>query len=308
MALRYGRIPGSVRPGVPFAEQTLAAALGWGAGERINTRGVRGLDERGRAKGGNTLQRGPGRLVPHGEGPDLVPENGYRLIEAGQLVGFLPSNPWQGSRTSAIQRIGDVVCPPVGAVVMGALTGRAWQGPVDDYLGQVYGGGRGPGASRGAAAAPPVRTGGLGDAGCIVQRALVRVSGTRWSIEEFPGRQRPGRLGRLPGPALDLVAPAHPPGHARPGLPRNRYGQREARPKRRPEPRHVHPLISQRERPGATASLRSPSARARSAFLADQSCRELRLWVEAMVSVVSGPGNAPGPRRYWPSSGFDAGG
>ncbi|MFB7260767.1 hypothetical protein ACFCXH_01180 [Streptomyces nojiriensis] len=68
--------------------------------------------------------------------------DGYRLTEAeaGQLVGFLPSYPWQGSRTGAFQRIGDVVCPPVGAVVLGALTGRPWHRPVGDYLGRVYGG------------------------------------------------------------------------------------------------------------------------------------------------------------------------
>ncbi|MGW2016676.1 hypothetical protein [Streptomyces sp. NPDC001927] len=30
------------------------------------------------------------------------------------------------------------MCPPVGAVVMGVLTGRPWRRPVEDYLGRVY--------------------------------------------------------------------------------------------------------------------------------------------------------------------------
>lgn len=142
MAVRYGRIPGSVRPGVPFAS-SLAAALGWGAGERINTRGVRGLDANGRPKGGNAFSADRAGWCLTGKARTWFRESdGCRLTEAeaGRLVGFLPSYPWKGSRTSAFQRIGDVVCPPVGAVVMGALTGRPWQRPVEDYLARVYGG------------------------------------------------------------------------------------------------------------------------------------------------------------------------
>ncbi|MEU2454841.1 DNA cytosine methyltransferase [Streptomyces sp. NPDC012765] len=149
MAVRYGRIPGSVRSGLPFAEQTLAAALGWAPGERVNTRGTRGLDANGRPKGGNTFSADKAGWCLTGKARTWYRESdGYRLTEAeaGQLVGFLPSYPWRASeptarkdsRTSAFQRIGDVVCPPVGAVVLGALTGRPWRRPVEDYLGRVY--------------------------------------------------------------------------------------------------------------------------------------------------------------------------
>ncbi|WP_331732033.1 DNA cytosine methyltransferase (plasmid) [Streptomyces avidinii] len=151
MAVRSGRIPGSVRPGMPFAEQTLAAALGWAAGERVNTRGVRGVDANGRPKGGNTFSADTAGWCLTGKARTWYRESdGYRLTEAeaGQLVGFLPSYPWRASeltarkdsRTSAFQRIGDVVCPTVGAVVLGALTGRPWRRPVEDYLDWVYGG------------------------------------------------------------------------------------------------------------------------------------------------------------------------
>ncbi|MFJ4879901.1 hypothetical protein ACIP93_32505 [Streptomyces sp. NPDC088745] len=150
MAVRYGRIPGSVRPDMPFAEQTLAAALGWAAGERVNTRGVRGVDAKGRPKGGNTFSADKAGWCLTGKARTWYRESdGYRLTEAeaGQLVGFLPTYPWRASeptarkdsRTSAFQRIGDVVCPPVGAVVLGALTGRPWHRPVADYLDRVYG-------------------------------------------------------------------------------------------------------------------------------------------------------------------------
>ncbi|MFG2667689.1 hypothetical protein ACGFY6_26020 [Streptomyces sp. NPDC048387] len=151
MAVRSGRIPGSVRPNMPFAEQTLAAALGWAPGERVNTRGVRGVDANGRPKGGNTFSADKAGWCLTGKARTWYRESdGYRLTEAeaGQLVGFRATYPWRASeptarkdsRTSAFQRIGDVVCPPVGAVVLGALTGRPWHRPVVDYLGRVYGG------------------------------------------------------------------------------------------------------------------------------------------------------------------------
>ncbi|MFB7341290.1 hypothetical protein ACFCZ6_14630 [Streptomyces hydrogenans] len=152
MAVRYGRIPGSVRPEVPFAEQTFAAALGWGPGERVNTRGTRGLGPNGRPKGGNAFSADRVGWCLTGKARTWVRESdGLRLTEAeaGQLVGFLPSYPWRAqspalrreiSRTSAFARIGDVVCPPVGAAVLGALTGRPWRERVRSYLGRVYGG------------------------------------------------------------------------------------------------------------------------------------------------------------------------
>ncbi|MFE5795792.1 DNA cytosine methyltransferase [Streptomyces sp. NPDC056503] len=156
MAVRYGRIPGSVRPAAPFAEQTLAAALGWDEGERVNTRGVRGLDANGRPKGGNTFSADrPGWCLTGKARTWFRESDGLRLTEAeaGQLVGFHPAYPWRAqtpqlgreiSRTSAFQRIGDVVCPPVGAVILGALTGRPWRQLVENYLARVYAGASAP--------------------------------------------------------------------------------------------------------------------------------------------------------------------
>ncbi|MFE3126297.1 hypothetical protein ACFXHD_23075 [Streptomyces hydrogenans] len=157
MATRHGRIPGSVRPESPFAQQTFAAALGWGPGERVNTRGgVRGQGPCGRPKGGNTVSADRAGWCLTGKARTWFRESdGQRLTaaEAGQLVGFLPSYPWRASssatrkeisRTSAFQRIGDVVCPPVGAAVLGALTGRPWREQVRAYLARVYGGAAAP--------------------------------------------------------------------------------------------------------------------------------------------------------------------
>ncbi|WP_432156022.1 DNA cytosine methyltransferase [Streptomyces sp. bgisy153] len=141
MATRHGRIPGSVRSARPIAEQTFAAAFGWKPGERVNTRGVRGLNANGRPKGGNVFSADRVGWCLTGKARGWYRESdGYRLTldEGGQAVGFLPSHPWQGSRSSAFQQIGDAVSPPVGAAVMGALIGQRWEDGVARYLGCVY--------------------------------------------------------------------------------------------------------------------------------------------------------------------------
>ncbi|MEV7157249.1 DNA cytosine methyltransferase [Streptomyces misionensis] len=141
MATRRGRIPGSFRPARPIAEQTFADALGWKRGERVNTRGSRGLNANGRPKGGNVFSADRVGWCLTGKARGWYRESdGYRLTldEGGRMVGFLPCYPWQGSRTSAFQQIGDVVSPPVGAAVLGALIGRQWQDDVAKYLGRVY--------------------------------------------------------------------------------------------------------------------------------------------------------------------------
>lgn len=62
---------------------------------------------------------------------------------------------------------------------------------------------------------------------------LVRVAGSRWSIEELfqTGKGQVG-LDRLPSPRLARLAPLRHPGHARPGSPDH---------PRRPHPRQTHP-------------------------------------------------------------------
>ncbi|MEV8536130.1 hypothetical protein [Streptomyces sp. NPDC051211] len=151
MAVRYGRIPGSVRPGMPFARADPGRRPRVGRGGAGQHPGRARSGRERTAQGREHLLRGQAGWCLTGKARTWYRESdGYRLTEAeaGQLVGFLPSYPWRASeptarkdsRTSAFQRIGDVVCPPVGAVVLGALTGRPWHRPVEDYLGRVYGG------------------------------------------------------------------------------------------------------------------------------------------------------------------------
>ncbi|WP_246017428.1 IS701 family transposase [Micromonospora pisi] len=48
---------------------------------------------------------------------------------------------------------------------------------------------------------------------------LVRVAGIRWTVEELPGGQGPGRPGSVPNPPLVLLAPVHRPRLGRPRRP-----------------------------------------------------------------------------------------
>jgi DDE superfamily endonuclease len=84
----------------------------------------------------------------------------------------------------------------------------------------------------------------------VTLAALVKTAGTRWTTEEHPGQQGPGRPGRAPGPHLDHLAPVGHPGHAR-RLPGHR---RRSRTPARPATRRPDPADPQRGR----HSLRQP--------------------------------------------------
>lgn len=111
---------------------TMAEALGWPAGERVRTRGNR------RATGGNTFSAdGPSWCLTGKARSWERDSDGLRLTagQAGMLNGFPPDYPWQGSRTSQFQQIGDVVNPLVGAHVLGGLLGMG----EDDITSRIAG-------------------------------------------------------------------------------------------------------------------------------------------------------------------------
>ncbi|TMQ90336.1 DNA cytosine methyltransferase [Actinomadura soli] len=139
---RFG--PGPIQhppnPVSPFPATSMAAALGWPSGVRVNTRGNR------RTPGGNEFSADRPALSLTGNGArtwyrtDLGPTVG-RLTDrqAGLLQTFPPGYPWQGSRSSRFQRIADAVPPVMAAAVLGAATGRPWHDAVWNRLAEIYG-------------------------------------------------------------------------------------------------------------------------------------------------------------------------
>ncbi|MFG2986180.1 DNA cytosine methyltransferase [Streptomyces sp. NPDC048258] len=131
------------KPLIPFPTTTLAEALGWAPGERINTRGNRPIDPAtGRTKGGNTFSADKPSWCLTGKSRTWYRESdGLRFTEAeaGLLVSFRRSYPWQGSRSSAFQQAGDVVCPAMAGVILGALYRVNWEPLVRDYVTSLYG-------------------------------------------------------------------------------------------------------------------------------------------------------------------------
>lgn len=129
-------------PAAPMPVTSMAEALGWDEGERINTRGNRPVDpSTGRAKGGNCFSADKPSWCLTGKTRTWVRErDGLRLTsaEAGTLVSFRASYPWQGSRSSQFQQAGDVVCPVVAAFVLAAIHGIDWEPRVRDYLTGLY--------------------------------------------------------------------------------------------------------------------------------------------------------------------------
>ncbi|MET8864642.1 DNA cytosine methyltransferase [Nonomuraea sp. NPDC004580] len=118
-----------------FPTTTMAAALGWPAGERVNTRGNR------RTSGGNEFSADATAwcLTSKARSWKRV-SDGVHLTaaQAGLLTGFPADYPWQGSRTKQFLQAADVVSPPVAAAVLGATLGIDWQQPVRDYLASIY--------------------------------------------------------------------------------------------------------------------------------------------------------------------------
>ncbi|MFD7501573.1 DNA cytosine methyltransferase [Streptomyces sp. NPDC059850] len=126
----------------PLPATSMAQALGWEPGERVNTRGNRPVDPAtGRAKGGNTFSAdGPSWCLTGKSRTWKRESDGYRLTEAeaGLLVGFRRSYPWQGSRSSAFQQAADVVSPVMAAIVLSGVLGGLGEALVRDYLAQLY--------------------------------------------------------------------------------------------------------------------------------------------------------------------------
>lgn len=139
---RFG--PGPVEHGPNrvggFPRISMAQALDWPRGLRINTRGER------KTAGGNEFSAdGPAQSLT-GNGArtwyrtDLGSVAGrITASQAGLLQGFPRDYPWQGSRTSQFQQVADTVSPIVGAAVVGAATGVPWRDAVDARLLHLYG-------------------------------------------------------------------------------------------------------------------------------------------------------------------------
>jgi DNA (cytosine-5)-methyltransferase 1 len=133
--------------GEAFPTTTMASALGWPAGERVNTRGNR------RTSGGNEFSAdGPSWCLTSKARSWKRVSDGIQLTaaEAGLLTGFPADYPWQGSRSKQFLQSADVVSPPVAAAVLGAALGIEWREPVRAYLAALY-----PAAGRAAAPFQP---------------------------------------------------------------------------------------------------------------------------------------------------------
>jgi site-specific DNA-cytosine methylase len=126
----------------PLPATSMAQALGWQPGERVNTRGNRPVDPKtGRAKGGNAFSAdGPSWCLTSKARTWKRESDGLRFTpsEAGLLVGFRRSYPWQGSRSSAIEQAADVVSPIMAAIVLSGVLGILGEALVRDYLIQLY--------------------------------------------------------------------------------------------------------------------------------------------------------------------------
>ncbi|MCD9904555.1 DNA cytosine methyltransferase [Streptomyces sp. MT29] len=134
--------PTTTRRVRPLPTTTMAHALNWQPGERVNTRGNRPIDPAtGRTKGGNAFSADAPSWCLTGKSRTWKRESdGYRLTEseAGLLVGFRRSYPWQGSRTSAFQQAADVVSPVMAAIVLSGVLGVLGEALVRDYVAHLY--------------------------------------------------------------------------------------------------------------------------------------------------------------------------
>lgn len=123
-----------------FPQISMAKALGWPAGVRINTRGNR------TTPGGNVFSADGPAVSMTGNGTrswyrtDLGdPAGRLTAAQAGLLQGFPVDYPWQGSRSSQFQRVADTVSPLVGAAAIGAATGLPWRDVVEQQTRELYG-------------------------------------------------------------------------------------------------------------------------------------------------------------------------
>lgn len=124
----------SLTPAV-FPQTSMAQALGWPRGHRVNTRGNR------RTSGGNEFAAdGPAWCLTEKARTWKRVADGTRLTpsDAGLLVGFPADYPWQGSRSRQFLQAADVVAPPVAAAVLGAALGLEWVDAVRKYVDGLY--------------------------------------------------------------------------------------------------------------------------------------------------------------------------
>lgn len=123
----------------PFPRVSMASALGWPSGVRINTRGAStaGGNEFSADQPSNSLTTAARtwRFVDR-------PGNCLTPSQAGMLQTFPADYPWRGSRTSRFGRIADAVPPVMAVAVIGAALGLEWEDAVWLRLGEVYGVGR----------------------------------------------------------------------------------------------------------------------------------------------------------------------
>lgn len=118
-----------------FPRTTMAQALAWPAGQRINTRGAR------KTSGGNefSADRVSWCLTEKARSWKRVSDGSHLTAsQAGLLTGFPVDYPWQGSRSKQFLQAADVVSPPVAAAVLGAALGLDWEPAVRAYLAYLY--------------------------------------------------------------------------------------------------------------------------------------------------------------------------
>ncbi|MFB8020088.1 DNA cytosine methyltransferase [Streptomyces rubiginosohelvolus] len=137
MAARHSYVDmDALTPAEPLPTTTAAKALGWPEGISVNTRGVR------KTMGGNCWSADkPATGITskiRGWYWEHDKDRKFSLDEAALLVGFRNGYPWTGARSSCTQQIGDVVAPPMSAVVIGSLLRRSWEKPLRRYLAEIY--------------------------------------------------------------------------------------------------------------------------------------------------------------------------
>jgi DNA (cytosine-5)-methyltransferase 1 len=132
VANRYGCA--SLPIGLDGRARTMASALGWAPGERVNTRGAG-------ASGGNEFSADAASWCLTGSARSWTRVSDRRQLaieEAALLQGFRRDYPITGSRSAAFKQVADVVLPPVAAAVLAGAMGLDWEEQVSAYLAGLY--------------------------------------------------------------------------------------------------------------------------------------------------------------------------